>query len=485
MAYWDLKGYSKLFEAEGWESLRYTANVAHQITDAQHAAKYTKYGDYDNLPNKIDSIADFLGTSFGSLGYGATLQNDIPKGLVAYAKSKGYNFSSVNKYYSQATWTDLNNEIDAGRPVIALVDSTKYEKDGKTPVKGGFDGITDHSVPVFGYYESGNTRMYAFYLNWFEPEGQAWDETPGEWIETGWRWAEFKKAAPGVPYGVGALTTMVPAGVPPKALAKGPTEGNDKLTGTAGADDLQGLGGNDTLTGLGGNDTLQGGKGRDALDGGDGDDALYDDVVFGPGQATQLADQDADVLKGGAGNDYLVGGPGDKLYGGAGNDGFSNPLGGASIYGEAGNDTISGGPVYRAAGITTFADGGAGNDSFFGLIKEVVGGAGNDVFGCIFFYNTYPFGGADCTIRDFRKGADKISFAGQNEMGLSERISFAGLDTDGDGRLETGEGGRFGVLDLAVSVTKGGTRIVGTHGAEQHTLDVLKVTNLTADDFLF
>ena len=274
------------------------------------------------------------------------------------------------------------------------------------------------------------------------------------------------------------------------AAPKGPTEGNDKLTGTAGNDDLQGLGGNDRLTGLGGNDTLQGGKGRDALDGGDGDDALYDDVVFGPGQATQLADQDADVVKGGAGNDYLVGGPGDKLYGGAGNDGFSNPLGGASIYGEAGDDQISGGPVYRGAGITRYADGGDGNDQFSGLIKEVAGGKGADTFGCIIFYNAYPFGGADCKIRDFHKGEDKISFEGQNNMGLSERISFAGLDDDGDGRLETGEGGRFGSLDLAVSVTRGGTRIIGTvypDSPEPHkyTLDIPKVTNLDADDFLF
>lgn len=270
----------------------------------------------------------------------------------------------------------------------------------------------------------------------------------------------------------------------------GPTEGNDKLTGTFGNDDLQGLGGNDKLTGLAGNDTLQGGKGRDALDGGIGDDALYDDVAFGPGQPTQLADQDADVLKGGAGNDYLVGGKGDKLYGGAGNDSFLNPFGGASIYGEAGNDFIHGGPVYRAAGITTYADGGAGDDTFSGLIKEVVGGKGADTFGCIIFYNAYPFGGSDCKIKDFKKGEDKISFQGQNEMGLSERISFAGLDDDGDGRLETGEGGRFGSLDLAVTVTKAGTKIVGTvypdsANPQHYTLDVVKVTNLEADDFLF
>lgn len=271
---------------------------------------------------------------------------------------------------------------------------------------------------------------------------------------------------------------------------KGPTEGNDKLTGTAGNDDLQGLGGNDKLTGLAGNDTLQGGKGRDALDGGDGDDALYDDVVFGPGAPTQMADRDPEVLKGGAGNDSLVGGPGDKLYGGAGNDGFSNPLGGASIYGEAGDDVISGGPVYRAAGITTYADGGAGNDQFFGRIKEVVGGKGSDTFGCIIFYNAYGQGGADCKIRDFKKGEDKISFEGQNNMGLSAQISFQGLDTDGDGRLENGEGGRFGALDLAVTMTKAGTKIVGTVYPDSpnpptYTLDIAKVTNLEADDFLF
>nr|WP_294168619.1 hypothetical protein [uncultured Sphingomonas sp.] len=81
----------------------------------------------------------------------------------------------------------------------------------------------------------------------------------------------------------------------------GPTEGNDKLTGTAGNDTVDLLGGNDSYDGLGGNDTIRGGAGNDLLRGGSNDDTIF----------------------GGQGNDTIIGGThGDNLHGGTGADRF-------------------------------------------------------------------------------------------------------------------------------------------------------------------
>ena len=103
---------------------------------------------------------------------------------------------------------------------------------------------------------------------------------------------------------------------------KGPTNGNDVLTGTSGPDKICGLGGNDTIFGLGGNDTLYGdacgakkitvtasaAAGNDRLYGGNGNDKLY-------------GDGGKDKLYGGPGSDLLNGGKGVDTYsGGPGND---------------------------------------------------------------------------------------------------------------------------------------------------------------------
>jgi YVTN family beta-propeller protein len=121
-------------------------------------------------------------------------------------------------------------------------------------------------------------------------------------------------------------------GCPAPPATPQPTNGNDKLTGTAGADTLCGLLGNDTLNGLGGNDTLFGDAcgarsklaaaaaatgGNDVLNGGDGNDKLYG----AGGNDTLNGGKGNDKLFGGAGNDKLIGGPGTNTYsGGSGKD---------------------------------------------------------------------------------------------------------------------------------------------------------------------
>ncbi len=368
MGYWDVKGYSNLFAAQGWDKVRYTPNVENEITDAQHAAKYgsSKYDHRDrpDLPNSYDSIADWLGTSVDPLGYGSTYVTKIDDAIKGYASYKGYQFTSNQYSYGTTAWNTLKSEIDAGRPVIASIDAAKND------IVGVYDGITDHSVPVFGYYEASGIRMYAFYLNWYEVEGA---------VTNGYCWAVFAPTAPGVQYGVSDLTTMVPTSAPPAPIIAGPTAGNDKLSGTSANDNLRGLGGNDTLSGLAGNDTLAGdtgndslaaGDGNDSVEGGAGADTVYggngNDKIWGYVGAGPNAADGADRIYCEAGNDYAIGHNGDDLVdGGSGND---------DIYGDIGNDTLIGGLGQDTMG------GGAGNDIFrFSAVAESAIGSTRDI----------------------------------------------------------------------------------------------------------
>ncbi|MDG4603918.1 MAG: hypothetical protein P9C48_05235 [Defluviicoccus sp.] len=356
MGYWDVKGYSNLFAAQGWDKVRYTPNVANEITDAQHAAKYN-YRDVAYLPNAYDSIADWLGTSADPLDYGWTYTSKIAGAIKGYASFKGYQFNSAQYSYNATSWDTLKHEIDAGRPVIASIDT-------------GYDGITDHSVPVFGYYEASGTRMYAFYLNWYEVEGA---------VANGYCWAVFGRAAPGMQYGVSDITTMVPSSALAASVIAGPTAGNDKLTGTSANDTLLGLGGNDTLSGLAGNDSLSGDTGNDSVSAGDGNDSVAGgggkDTIYGGngndkiwgyfGSGPNAADG-ADRIYCEAGNDYAIGHNGDDFIdGGSGDD---------DLYGDIGNDTLIGGLGRDTMG------GGAGNDIFrFNAVSESAVGSNRDV----------------------------------------------------------------------------------------------------------
>jgi serralysin len=96
-------------------------------------------------------------------------------------------------------------------------------------------------------------------------------------------------------------------------MANFPTNGDDRIQGTAqrdtifaqnGDDRVFGLDGRDDLFGEGGNDTLVGGFGNDRLNGGGGDDLLRGDV----GNDRLSGGSGFDTLSGGIGNDTLIGG---------------------------------------------------------------------------------------------------------------------------------------------------------------------------------
>jgi hypothetical protein len=89
---------------------------------------------------------------------------------VEYAAPE-YTGSAQNKTFDNFSWEAYKAEIDAGRPVVFLVDS-----DG--------DGNTDHFVPGIGYNEDGDTNLYAcwntwnYNIHWYEyaqmANGQSW-----------------------------------------------------------------------------------------------------------------------------------------------------------------------------------------------------------------------------------------------------------------------------------------------------------------------
>jgi hypothetical protein len=147
VGYWDLHGLDGLFDAAG-PDVYLTANVQDQISSPAHNAKYDPTPDDPDLPvPPATSIADFMGTSADPLDFGGSYEGKGFDGAVGYGAYRGYAFDAYTMFYASFgfTWNALCREINAGRPLLLMVDS-----------KGG--GAVDHMVPVFGYDDRGPGR---------------------------------------------------------------------------------------------------------------------------------------------------------------------------------------------------------------------------------------------------------------------------------------------------------------------------------------
>lgn len=196
--YWDLHGYSNLFDASGWAEVRLTVNVQDQISSPAHNAKYDPTPDAAGPVPPMTSIADYFGTSVDPLPYGASYVAMADDAFTGYANYRSYTFNSWNVTYSSGdfSWATFTSEIDAGRPMLFSVDSSG-------------NGTTDHGVPVFGYEDRGTDGLwYALYDTWSE------DETP--------RWEKFQGLSDAYSWGIGYATFVRPADCPP-----GPNPGPD------------------------------------------------------------------------------------------------------------------------------------------------------------------------------------------------------------------------------------------------------------------
>jgi hypothetical protein len=105
-------------------------------------------------PHLDNSLADFMNTSKSTSNnyYGWSWFSDVVDSLEGYVKSINpqYEPFAYNLVWGELTWEKYCNEIDAGRPVVLLVDTNG-------------DGSTDHFITAIGYDDSNN---YACYNTW-------------------------------------------------------------------------------------------------------------------------------------------------------------------------------------------------------------------------------------------------------------------------------------------------------------------------------
>lgn len=194
LGYYDIQGFDDLFDGAADTQ---TEAVDQGIASQRGSEPYGHYEDY-SLPmdtdglladrselggaHTSDSVADFMRTSWSVDGmrYGWSYSNYVATGVGKYAVLRNADYTvSMQGYYlggytPALTWEVLTGEIDAGRPMLFLVDSSG-------------SGSTDHFVTVVGYRD-GDTRQYGCLDTW-EPVSTV-------------RWCEFAEMADGQPWGI-------------------------------------------------------------------------------------------------------------------------------------------------------------------------------------------------------------------------------------------------------------------------------------------
>jgi Ca2+-binding RTX toxin-like protein len=419
IAYWDLNGYSNLFQAEGWEQVSVMQNVKDEVVSPEHIAKYATLTRIDS-PGPVpepNSIASFARTGVGDdRHHTSTSTAGTRDGLRDYAQYKGYDFTVSRQKMAgadqDAIWARLVSEIEAGRPALA------YLATSSDP---------NHYVPIFGVAElPGGNRWYNHYNH-----SSTVSTVEGEYETPVWN--EFKENVVTSQEVEEGPTTTVPVawGIHTMFFFK---PKNVTLRGDEGNNHLVGGGGDDTLRGYDGDDLLQGGIGHDKLYGGRGNDTL-------------MGGEGNDYLSGSRGNDVLYGGPGnDTLFGGSGDDFLDGGPGNDSLDGGSGSDTLDGGP---------------GNDI-------LTGGTGDDVF-------IFSAGYDHDVITDFGNGLDRIDARGTGLDNLDKFHALAWSSGDVD-RIDAGDSA-FGI-----TVSAAGSNLVMDFGAGD-TLTILNVGSLGVNDF--
>jgi hypothetical protein len=166
IGYWDGKGFDSL--VSGSAATQTAAVNAMISSDGNYYDYYLPYDAYTALqPDKSElpvgdehpdnGVADFMKTSqsyyYNRAGW--SWWSHVPGALTSYVHlvAPQYSATAFNQYWGTFTWEVFKAEIDAGRPVVLLVDS-----DGK--------GGTDHFVAAMGYSDDGGNRQYAARNTW-------------------------------------------------------------------------------------------------------------------------------------------------------------------------------------------------------------------------------------------------------------------------------------------------------------------------------
>lgn len=239
----------------------------------------------------------------------------------------------------------------------------------------------------------------------------------------------------------------------------GPTEGADRLIGTAGPDRIDALGGNDVVSGGAGNDRIDGGSGDDDLDGGPGIDIL----IGGAGDDVLRVDTARDTATGGIGYDTVIsttpafalgadtealrfeGVAGAIATGGTGTNQIEGTIGADRLNGRGGADVLTGGAgpdsyVVDDPGDRIIELAGGGIDTVFASIGftlpadvEILRLTGGDIDGVGNAQNNQLFGSAGANLLDGRAGADVMTGGAGNDIYV--------VDDAGDRVVEAAGGG--------------------------------------------
>ncbi len=178
IGYWDGKGFDDLIPGS---AATQTADVYQAIASGggsaspRPAGSEQHYEDYaspeDDNPTMVDddviqknrtphpdnSVADFMRTSRSTASnyYGWSWSSDVPPAFNGYVSLRSPYYvptTSTYRFGTTLTFDVVKREIDAGRPMVFLVDS-----DG--------DGKTDHFVTVIGYND-GPPQTYIYRDTW-------------------------------------------------------------------------------------------------------------------------------------------------------------------------------------------------------------------------------------------------------------------------------------------------------------------------------
>jgi hypothetical protein len=191
IGYWDEHGFGQLVDGDASSQ---TSAVNAMIATEGPASNYTDYCIPVDSPPELrpdksedppgdehahECVADFMRTSQSrSLNYyGWSWFSDVGRAVRDYVRlaGSGQYAALVDGLYSGSslTWDVFRTEIDAGRPLVLLVDT-------------GGDGLTDHFVTAVGYDEAASVPYYGCLNTW----------------DSRIHWFQFAPMAAGQPWGV-------------------------------------------------------------------------------------------------------------------------------------------------------------------------------------------------------------------------------------------------------------------------------------------
>jgi len=202
IGYWDGHGFDALVAGDAYtQTTAVNEMIASDIVTPSHYSDYSLPLDYfgvdpSPLPDKSEPpfgdehpdncVADYMYTSqsYHSNYYGWSWFSHVGPAMENYVASVGHpdyyaDARNLYMFYTpQLTWDNFRAEIDAGRPMVLLVDTNG-------------DGNTDHFVTAIGYDLVGGTPYYACFDTW----------------DTNVHWYEFAPMASGQGWGIyGAIT---------------------------------------------------------------------------------------------------------------------------------------------------------------------------------------------------------------------------------------------------------------------------------------